>query len=130
LNKVTVIHAIVALRTDGFVLTDHISLVQPERGCLEFMRVSTEVRDFVVRPSIDALQEFTGIYSGECGRATTQIKAPTKPGTNFFMALSFEFLRNDNLDAKEWRNAATRTIPPNPIVDQKRASKDSTRKSS
>ncbi|MEZ5356347.1 MAG: carboxypeptidase-like regulatory domain-containing protein [Bryobacteraceae bacterium] len=62
---------------------------------------------FVVRPSIDALQEFkvqTGVYSAEFGRATSQINATTKSGTNDWHGAVFEFLRNDKLDAKEWRN--------------------------
>ena len=62
---------------------------------------------FVVRPSIDALQEFkvqTGIYSAEYGRATSQINATTRAGGNEWHGALFEFLRNDVLDAKEWRN--------------------------
>jgi hypothetical protein len=62
---------------------------------------------FVVRPSIDALQEFkvqTGIYSAEFGRATSQINATTRGGGNQWHGAVFEFLRNDLLDAKEWRN--------------------------
>jgi hypothetical protein len=62
---------------------------------------------YIVRPSIDALQEFkvqTGVYSAEFGRATSQINATTKSGSNQWHGAVFEFLRNDVLDAKEWRN--------------------------
>jgi hypothetical protein len=66
---------------------------------------------FVVRPSIEALQEFkvqTGVYSAEFGRATSQINATTKSGTNEFHGAVFEFLRNSALDAKEWRQAGAK----------------------
>ncbi len=61
---------------------------------------------YVIRPSIDALQEFkvqSGVYSAEFGRATSQINATTKSGSNDFHGSVFEFLRNSTLDAKEWR---------------------------
>jgi hypothetical protein len=61
---------------------------------------------YVIRPSIDALQEFkiqTGIYSAEFGRATAQVNATTKSGGNEFHGAVFHFLRNDKLDAKEWQ---------------------------
>src|SRR5881397_3895749 len=66
---------------------------------------------YVVLPSIDALQEFkvqTGIFPAEFGRATTQINASTKPGTNQFHGAVFEFLRNDKLDAKQYAFAGER----------------------
>jgi hypothetical protein len=61
---------------------------------------------YVLRPSIDAVQEFkvqSGIYSAEFGRSIGQINATTKSGTNEFHASIFEFLRNSALDAKEWQ---------------------------
>lgn len=60
---------------------------------------------FVVRPSIDALQEFkvqSGVYSAEFGRSTSQINVTTKSGANQFHGTAFWFHRNDDLDAKEW----------------------------
>src|SRR5437016_11761952 len=52
---------------------------------------------YVVLPSIDALQEFkvqTGIFPAEFGRATTQINASTKAGSNQFHGTVFEFNSN------------------------------------
>ncbi len=70
---------------------------------------------FAIRPSIDALQEFkvqTGIYSAEYGRATAQVNATTKQGTNNWHGALFQFHRNENVDAREWRKVG----PKNPFV--------------
>lgn len=69
---------------------------------------------FVVRPSVDALQEFkvqTGVYSAEFGRSPSQINVNTKPGTNQFHGVLFEFLRNDRIQARPWLH----TGPKNPF---------------
>jgi hypothetical protein len=60
---------------------------------------------YVVRPSVEALQEFkvqTGVYSAEYGKATSQINATTRSGTNEFHGSFFEYLRNDAIQAKPW----------------------------
>ncbi|MEZ5353666.1 MAG: TonB-dependent receptor [Bryobacteraceae bacterium] len=62
---------------------------------------------FVVRPSVDALQEFkvqTGVYSAEYGKATSQINVTTRSGTNQYHGTVFEFLRNDKIQARPWQS--------------------------
>lgn len=63
-------------------------------------------------PSIDLLQEFkvqSGIYSAEFGREAAQVNVSTKSGTNAYHGTVFEFLRNNNLDARPF--AFTNRVP-------------------
>lgn len=60
---------------------------------------------YLVLPSVDAIQEFnveTGTYSAEFGHNTTQMNVVTKSGTNQYHGSAFEFLRNTDMDAKNY----------------------------
>ncbi len=60
---------------------------------------------YLVLPSVDAIQEFnveTGTYSAEFGHNTTQMNVVTKSGTNDYHGALFEFLRNTDMDAKNY----------------------------
>ena len=66
-------------------------------------------------PSVDALQEFkveSGTYGVEYGRGLSQVNATTKSGTNEFHGVLFEFLRNSDLDAKNFFDSKIKPIPP------------------
>src|SRR6202044_2031416 len=58
----------------------------------------------VVKPSVDAIQEFkvvTNGYSAEFGRSSSGVvSVALKSGTNELHGSAFEFIRNDIVDAK------------------------------
>jgi Carboxypeptidase regulatory-like domain/TonB-dependent Receptor Plug Domain/TonB dependent receptor len=56
-----------------------------------------------ISPSIDAIQEFktqSGAYSAEYGASANQVNISFKSGTNQYHGTVFEFLRNNDLDAR------------------------------
>ena len=69
--------------------------------------------NYVVMPSIDALQEFrveTNSYAAEFGRATgAVVNATIKSGSNHFHGVVYEFVRNQLFDARNYYDA---TLPP------------------
>src|ERR1051326_404187 len=72
---------------------------------------------YLFLPSVDALQEFkveSGTYGAEYGRGLSQINMSTRSGTNEFHGALFEFLRNSDLDAKNFFD------PRGPIAPFKR----------
>lgn len=70
----------------------------------------------VIRPSIDAIQEFkvqTSNYSAEFGRNVgAVVNATIKSGSNEFHGGLFEFLRNEKFDAKNFFDDPDDPVPP------------------
>src|SRR5260370_5782396 len=72
--------------------------------------------------SVDAMQEFrneTSTYAPEFGRtAGGQISIVTRSGTNQFHGSTFDYLRNDVLDAADWFNGY-KNSPPLPKAKER-----------
>jgi outer membrane receptor protein involved in Fe transport len=70
----------------------------------------------VIRPSIDAIQEFkvqTSNFSAEFGRNVgAVVNASIKSGSNQFHGGLFEFIRNEKLDAKNFFDDPDAPVPP------------------
>ncbi|PWU06752.1 MAG: TonB-dependent receptor [Terriglobia bacterium] len=81
-----------------------------------------ELTTQVVRPSIDAIQEFkitTNPYSAEYGRSPgAAISVTTKTGTNEYHGLAFEYLRNRVLDANDFFSNRAGLVKPQNIQNQ------------
>ena len=66
--------------------------------------------------SVDAMQEFriqTSTYAPEFGRSPgAQLSIVTKSGTNQFHGSAFDYLRNDDFDARNWYDVPPLPKPP------------------
>ncbi len=72
--------------------------------------------NLVISPSIDALQEFKiekSIYSAEFGgKASANVNAVTKSGTNKLHGTALEFVRNDIFDTRNYFDPPDQPKPP------------------
>src|SRR5580704_15197564 len=70
----------------------------------------------VLRPAVEAVREFkvqTNLYAADVGRNSgAVIDVVTKSGTNQYHGSAFEFLRNSDMDARSFFNAAGTAFPP------------------
>lgn len=81
-----------------------------------------ELTTQVVRPSVDAIQEFrviTNPYSAEYGRSPgAAINVVTKGGTNLYHGVVYEYLRNRVLDANDFFSNKNGLAKPQNVQNQ------------
>jgi len=71
-----------------------------------------DVNRYVLQPSVDTIQEFkiaTNSYSAEYGRnAGGQVNVITRSGTNDWHGFAYDYLRNRDLDARNFFDGSTK----------------------
>ena len=69
----------------------------------------------MIQASLESIQEFkalTGTFSAEFGRGAAVVSVSTKSGSNDFHGAGFEFVRNNDFDARNFFNARPAVQPP------------------
>jgi outer membrane receptor protein involved in Fe transport len=80
------------------------------------MNVDQLFQGFPISPSIDAIEEFrvqSGNFSAEQGMGPSNVSVRLKSGTNTFHGSAYEFLRNNDMDARNFFQPAVSPLKRN-----------------